>query len=76
MGIMNRSGFSTQISRNLNENMGHGPDFPDSNINTVPNRERLLDPVGDLNNKDFVKDPHLQGLAISTENYPQSYNQL
>lgn len=76
MGIMSRSGFSKQVSQELSESLGRGPDFPQTNINSTPNQEDIKDPVGDLENKDFVKDPALQQTALSTEQYPNSYSQI
>lgn len=76
MAIMSRSGFSKKVSQQLNDSLGHGPDFPETTINSAPSIEELTDPVDSLNNKPFVKDPALQQLNISTTQYPQSYNQL
>lgn len=76
MAIMNRSGYLTQISQELSEDIGRGPDFPETNINSAPEQEVLKDPVSDLENKEFVKDPALQQTAISTDTYPNTYSQI
>lgn len=73
---MNRSGYLTQTSKELNESLGNGPDFPETNINTANKIEVIKDPTASIENRSFVKDPALQQLAISTSSYPQSTSQL